>query len=69
MMGYQILWQNGIIHQDLKPDNVLIKNNRLKITDFGFSILTDSYVPSLLREGTFHYMPPEKLTDRNYIAN
>lgn len=40
MTGYRVLWQNGILHQDLKLANVLIKNNVLKITDFGFSILT-----------------------------
>lgn len=40
MNGYRVLWQNGILHQDLKLANVLLKNGALKITDFGFSILT-----------------------------
>lgn len=37
--GYRVLEEAGIVHQDLKLGNVLIKNGVLKITDFGFSIL------------------------------
>lgn len=36
--GYRQLYANQIIHRDLKPANILIKNNQLKIADFGFSI-------------------------------
>ena len=39
MNGYEVLWNNKILHQDLKPENVLIKNGKFKLTDFGFSIL------------------------------
>lgn len=56
MNGYRVLWENGILHQDLKLANVLIKKGVLKITDFGFSILTEKYIPSLTREGTLQYM-------------
>lgn len=62
MNGYRVLWENGILHQDLKLANVLLKNGVLKITDFGFSILTEKYIPSLTREGTLQYMSPEKLS-------
>ena len=27
----------GIIHRDIKPANILIKDNAIKIGDFGFS--------------------------------
>ena len=40
MSGYRVLWDNGIVHQDLKLANVLIKKKVYKITDFGFSILS-----------------------------
>lgn len=56
MNGYRVLWENGILHQDLKLANVLIKKGVLKITDFGFSIFTEKYIPSLTREGTLQYM-------------
>lgn len=41
----------------------------LKITDFGFSILAEKYVPSLTREGTLQYMSLEKLTDASFVAD
>lgn len=69
MSGYRILWENGILHQDLKLANVLLKNGVLKITDFGFSILAEKYVPSLTREGTLQYMSLEKLTDAGFVAD
>lgn len=69
MSGYRVLWKSGIVHQDLKLANVLIKKNVLKITDFGFSLLAEKYVPSLTREGTLQYMPLEKLTQKNYVAD
>lgn len=46
-----------------------MKGDKLKITDFGFSILTEKYIPSLTRQGTLQYMPLEKLTDPNYMAD
>ena len=56
--GYRVLWENRIVHQDLKLANVLIKDGVIKIADFGFSVLKEKYVPSLIREGTMQYMPP-----------
>lgn len=69
MSGYRVLWEKKIVHQDLKLANVLIKKNTFKITDFGFSILSQKWVPSLTREGTLHYMSLEKLTDPHFIAD
>jgi serine/threonine protein kinase len=69
MSGYRVLWEAKIVHQDLKLANVLIKKGVLKITDFGFSILAENYKTTLTREGTLHYMPYEKLTDPNYVAD
>lgn len=31
------LHQHHIIHRDLKPSNILVKNNKLKLCDFGCS--------------------------------
>ena len=61
MNGYKVLWDKKILHQDIKPDNILIKNNEYKITDFGFSILYEGFKYSKRREGTIIYMPLEKL--------
>jgi serine/threonine protein kinase len=35
MNGYMVLFDRKILHQDLKPDNILIKNGTYKIADFG----------------------------------
>lgn len=35
--GYQLLKSKSIIHNDLKPHNIFIKNKIFKIGDFGIS--------------------------------
>jgi serine/threonine protein kinase len=35
--GMQVLNVNKVIHRDLKPPNILLKNGIAKIADFGFA--------------------------------
>ena len=35
--GFLELRKAGIFHEDIKPQNILIKNNVYKLTDFGIS--------------------------------
>ena len=59
--GFMELRKAGIFHEDIKPQNILKKNNLYKFTDFGISQLSGNYETSIVRKGTLSYVPPEKL--------
>ena len=59
----------GVIHRDIKPDNIMVSGNRVKVLDFGIakwiSPADDSATLSLLTQkgiviGTVPYMSPEQ---------
>ena len=60
MNGYRALYDNDIIHQDIKTANIMIRNRVLKIGDFGLA-QRKKYLNHSKVAGTFSYIPPERL--------
>ena len=65
--GLAYLHEQGIVHQDIKPDNILLDaNNNYVITDFGISLKVQSTLRKSMHiqanSGTMAYMAPERFS-------
>ena len=61
--GLRTLHQSNIIHQDIKPSNILDFGTARKVGDLGRAYRVGVAVPhdDLVTPGDFHYAPPEQL--------
>ena len=70
--GLQVAHENGIIHRDVKPANIMVlKDGSVKIMDFGIARATRDAATHLTRTGvvvgTLQYIPPEQFLSLIHI--
>lgn len=64
--GIKHLHSLNIIHRDLKPKNILLKDNIIKICDFGLAKIQDQTGEEDILCGSPLYMAPEMFNKKTY---
>ena len=65
----EVAHENGVLHLDIKPDNILINHaGQVKVTDFGLATLADASGFGPAGGGTIGYMPLEQMRQENLDA-
>lgn len=63
----EICESNGVIHRDIKTDNIFIdKNGNFKLGDFGVARQLERTRSTMSRKGTYSYMAPEVVINGKY---
>ena len=60
------LKQQQVIHRDVKPENILVKNDSIKLCDFGWSVYDDQFQQRMTFCGTADYVSPEMINNEKY---
>lgn len=68
IIGLKELHRQGIIHYDLKPQNIIFHKGEIKISDFGLAkemADKDKIELTTMGVGTYYYLPPETFSSQN----
>ena len=70
LAGLKYLHKNSLRHGNLKPSNVLLDEfNRVKLTDYGWSALSQKIVSIAITENQIEFFAPEILQFEPYTAS
>ena len=62
LSALEVVHKHDIVHLDIKPGNILLKDKRFKLCDFGMSLQTvNGYYSGDIDEGDSRYMAQELL--------
>lgn len=69
--GLKEFEKQGIVHFDIKPENIMISGNNYKLGDFGIATQRDTATIPIKMEiwSTAAYMPPEYLDDSASVSS